>query len=398
MKVIKEAVDYVNPGQTPIIAMDQPLFAIGKQIQWNKTDTYGEDRYIVMMGGLHIEMATLKMLGHWLNNSGWASALVQADITTSGKAEAMLKGSHVTRSCYAHQVSACALYILLRNAYTAYRNQNNDEPMTFNEWSKEKLVTHPQFKYWSTALELELMLMHFVRSLREGDFSLYVQSLGQIVPWLFALDHNHYARWLPVHIRDMLTLQAKHPAIYAEFQAGKFVVQKSPHVFSMIPLDHNHEQENEAIKGEGGAVGLTENPAALRRWMIAGPEVARAVKEFEATFVSTKSDDVRHHEQVLSVQKSFSKNVQSLVSVIEELGNPFIEDSTDLLVLDTKDVMPQCVTESVKNAQEMGQSQYDKFVDERLVHCTKAITDTIPRNQLPLFGTLPHPIPKVKPK
>ena len=51
MRLIKQAVEYVNPGQTPIIAMDQPLFAIAKQIQWEKADLYGKDKYVVMMGG-----------------------------------------------------------------------------------------------------------------------------------------------------------------------------------------------------------------------------------------------------------------------------------------------------------------------------------------------------------
>ena len=62
----------------------------------------------MMMGGLHIEMASLKMVWHWLKSSRWDSALVQADITTSGRADAILKASHFTRSRYAHQVSACS--------------------------------------------------------------------------------------------------------------------------------------------------------------------------------------------------------------------------------------------------------------------------------------------------
>ena len=54
-----------------------------------------------MMGGLHIEMATLKTLGKWLEHGGWTSALVQANITSASKAEAMLSASHVTRTRYA---------------------------------------------------------------------------------------------------------------------------------------------------------------------------------------------------------------------------------------------------------------------------------------------------------
>ena len=40
-----------------------------------------------------------------------------------------------------------------------------------------------------------------------------------------------------------------------------------------------HEQNNAAVKGEGGAVGLTQSPEALRRWMVAGPEVLRNAQE-----------------------------------------------------------------------------------------------------------------------
>ena len=35
MSVVKQAVNHVNPNQTPVIALNQPLYAITKQIQWN---------------------------------------------------------------------------------------------------------------------------------------------------------------------------------------------------------------------------------------------------------------------------------------------------------------------------------------------------------------------------
>ena len=116
MKIVKEGVAYVNPNQTPVIAMDQPMFAIAKQIQWVKADWYGEEKYVVMMSGLHVEMNSLKMVGHWLDKSGWDSALVQANITTRGRADSILKAARITKPRFAHQVSACALYILQRIA------------------------------------------------------------------------------------------------------------------------------------------------------------------------------------------------------------------------------------------------------------------------------------------
>ena len=103
---------------------------------------------------------------------------------------------------------------------------------------------------------------------------LYLEAIRELLPWLFALDSHNYARWLSVHYRDMCELPLKHPDVYAEFHSGSFVVHKTKRLFSSIALDHAHEQVNAIMKSKGGAVGLTENPAALRRWMVTGPELA----------------------------------------------------------------------------------------------------------------------------
>ena len=157
--------------------------------------------------------------------------------------------------------------------------------------------------YWAIVLELELLLMTYVRSLRTGDFLLYIQVLGKLVPWAFALNRHNYARWLPVHVRDIITLKEKHLTVLQQFLKRHFVVQKSNRRFSMMALDQNHEQQNQIIKAEGGVVGLTENPAALTRWMIAGPKVARVVTEFEEN-VQPSIDNVNadHHHQKKAIK------------------------------------------------------------------------------------------------
>ena len=58
-----------------------------------------------MFGGLHIEMAALKMLVDWLQGSGWMNALVQAQTTMPGIADSFLQAAHVGRTRRAHQVS-----------------------------------------------------------------------------------------------------------------------------------------------------------------------------------------------------------------------------------------------------------------------------------------------------
>ncbi len=60
--MIKAAVNHVNPTQTPAVAPDQPLFALAKQIQWTFKEIFNEDQFVIMFGGLHIEMAAFKMV------------------------------------------------------------------------------------------------------------------------------------------------------------------------------------------------------------------------------------------------------------------------------------------------------------------------------------------------
>ena len=57
----------------------------------------------------------------------------------------------------------------------------------------------------------------------------------------------------------------KHPHVYKEFSTtgGKFTVQKMTNTFSSIPLDQAHEQNNELIKRDCEAIGITETPGAL---------------------------------------------------------------------------------------------------------------------------------------
>ncbi len=53
MEKIRYTVTFLNPGQNPIHAAYQPLYALAKQVQWQWPD-YGEDKFDIMFRGLHI--------------------------------------------------------------------------------------------------------------------------------------------------------------------------------------------------------------------------------------------------------------------------------------------------------------------------------------------------------
>ena len=117
MGVIKDSVNFLNPGQTPFVVMDQPLYAIGKHIQHVWPEEFGEGKLFIMMGTFHTEKNSLQLLGDWLSGSGWTDALIKAEINTPGVIESYLHVSHLKRTRYSHEVTSVVLYGLLMDAF-----------------------------------------------------------------------------------------------------------------------------------------------------------------------------------------------------------------------------------------------------------------------------------------
>ncbi|KAG7153951.1 hypothetical protein Hamer_G027474, partial [Homarus americanus] len=122
-----------------ILTNDFPNISI--LIQWNWPENYDEEKFIMILGGLHIEMAALRMAGSWLQGSGWTETLVQADIACPGTANSFLKAAHVTRTRRGHQITAATVNIVQHKAYGKYTEDaqsDGHEPLDDN---KEELFS-----------------------------------------------------------------------------------------------------------------------------------------------------------------------------------------------------------------------------------------------------------------
>ena len=332
---------------------------------------------ITMLGGLHVEKALWYSVGDLLAFSGWTEALTEADVATSGTAVSFLKASHITRTRHAHQVTALALSKLQQDAFALSDSKD------FEAWRLKMIKDSPTFHYWDLILKKEVQVLIFIRANRERNFPLYTESLESLVYIFFALNHYNYSRWASIHLRDVKSL----PDCAKETFCQNWVLQKTTNRFSAIPLDH--AQENAKVKGKGGVVGLTENPTALKRWMIAGPEFARLNTELESLFLPEMDPDVnsRHHEEGLALQQSFKKQVTGLIHVIEDFGNLFIDSGPELVVLNTRDCVSYEAASSVHQVEVLGKLQYDEFKKEVIDAGGKRIHKSIKKNGLPLFSS-----------
>ncbi|KAJ8881852.1 hypothetical protein PR048_018338 [Dryococelus australis] len=192
---------------------------------------------------------------------------------------------------------------------------------------------------------------------------MYLNALHELSPWL----HDH-------------------SGMDANFSAGHFTVHKTTNTFSSILIDQAHEQNNTLTKRDGGAVGLTDNPSAFRHWIIAGPEVARVIAEFEEGKAKKRVWHVtRHHDQTNSVQAVFAEDVFSLVNVMEKLGNSFEEESMDLISIVKKEIAGSQAVNVVRKVRAVGLEQFKAFATQCFIYRTSCIDETIHRNKFRVF-------------
>ena len=161
MQVIKDTVEKLNPGQIPVVAGDQPLYALMKMISWQNPN-FSEDRFVIMLGGLHSEMVFWTNLGKLLDQSGWTDALVEANVITSGRAQGVLHCSHVTRTRRMHTIFLAVLTKLMGIAFV-----NAESTLPYSEWKEKRCQESPTFLYWNLIRHIEILILMFVRSHRE---------------------------------------------------------------------------------------------------------------------------------------------------------------------------------------------------------------------------------------
>ena len=136
--------------QWTISTLVNPSFsAKTKEDKWSPESEFNKENSIILLGGLDTEMAVYKVLGQWLEGSGWVEALHQADIATLGVAESFLTASHITKPCHAHHVTACVLYAMLKEAFAKDQTDSPGlNPLNFTDWCYQRKEASPQFLYW----------------------------------------------------------------------------------------------------------------------------------------------------------------------------------------------------------------------------------------------------------
>jgi len=145
-----------------------------------------------MLGGLHTEMALRNVLGGLLGGSGWTSALTEAEVTSPGTAQSMLKAAHLIHTRHAHQVILSAFSILQREAFLLSKSSEDEERLS--AWRIGMIAKSPTFIFWDLILRYQTLIHILIKAHRLKNFPLYVSVLEELTHLFFALDHAFRTR------------------------------------------------------------------------------------------------------------------------------------------------------------------------------------------------------------
>ncbi|MEL7309554.1 MAG: hypothetical protein AAGK05_18010 [Pseudomonadota bacterium] len=156
---------------------------------------------------------------------------------------------------HVYQITLVVLSLLQKAVY-------DEECGDFESWRNSMTTSKPTFCFFEIIRSYIELILLMVKAHRSKSFNLYVSVLEELVPLFFSLNHQNYARWLSIYIRDLKTLPE---SVRRQFiDNHNWTVSKTLRKFSSIPIDEAHEQQNKILKSAGGVIGLLDNPSTLR--------------------------------------------------------------------------------------------------------------------------------------
>ncbi|KAL5270870.1 hypothetical protein ACHWQZ_G001513 [Mnemiopsis leidyi] len=378
IKVVKDVVQHLNPGQYTIIGVDQPLYALGKKIQLSGYHPEVDiTKVFLIMGPLHIQQELLIIHGNLIEGTGLLQSMNDCEMSFEAPGTAAVNANFITRAFYLVQVIAASLGSLLNEEFQSSGSAD------FETWKEIRCKESDSFFFWNLILNFELLIILFVRAVRNRDFDLYVDVLAACVPYFFATDKVNYARWTPIHIAEIRHAKKNNSDLYKALEKT-FSISKLQKKGSAIGLDQLHEQNNEKIKRlSGGLSFLGSDQEVVRlKWAIYTPVLANATN-----IVEERNESDQHHEKYSSYQLKFIKRTESLKAKLRDVKSPFSSDLKVLSYVNNGELLPnnEAIMKDIRAlVSSVGLPQYQAYHKDRLLTNDLAVSDTISKNALVL--------------
>ena len=191
------------------IGFDRLLYPIAKKLKWHHPDFYGPAKLATILGALQTEMVMLGCLGDWLQGSGWTIALSNSGVTTSGN-NSLLSGHGLAATKFVHEVTACTLYDLMKQAYQQSKCDTGRKQryLAFEQWREQMELLTLNFIFGQFHLRCKWIIYC---SCTQPD----LKSL--VCTYIHFFVHYNCAWWMSVQHYGMGMLKESNSFIFHEF-------------------------------------------------------------------------------------------------------------------------------------------------------------------------------------
>ena len=220
---------------------------------------------------------------------------------------------------------------------------------------------NPTVEYWKSYCNLVRLLQTFLRSTREGNWSVHLQCIRCFLTWMFAYDRANYSRYLSLYWCDMQLLPEVCPEAYRLLESGECAVQRSTNAFAQMPVDQAIEQSiNKDTKVAGGIIGKSLKPSAVQRWMLTAHNLAKTTAACELLANSRCTSEAAHKETSKTRILRNEDDVNRAANLLQRSAINPVKSSTnsDLINIITASVASSDVKRDVANAFEIGDAPF----------------------------------------
>ena len=191
--------DYKKAGQaTTLFTADLQLYCVGLTVQWAYPELFGEDFFILCLGGMHFLMSYVGAVGVLMAGSRLEELMKAA----FGGVTKILTSKNFPQNTR-------ALRILVEQVLHQILREVN----TFDELMQElkaRASKSRTAKHWVENLILPVFLMlTFIRAEQEGEWELHLWVVNEMIPYFFAAGHIHYAGYGLIYLRSMQKLHGE---------------------------------------------------------------------------------------------------------------------------------------------------------------------------------------------
>ena len=208
MEIVEKTTQLLNPGQICVEESYQPVYKLLKEVQWRFPDRFDPEKCFCLFRSLHLEKSILLLCGLQIKGNGSDQIMASCGLAVAGT-DSLVSVNHIKRARYCIQIAVFVMFSLLTSAH---EKSGDKSPVLY--WLKNQSEENERCHYWYIIIDLMLNLLIFVRSIKDGNFGRYVSFLEQVVKWCYASDRYHYARWVTVHLYDLVNLRTTSPYLY----------------------------------------------------------------------------------------------------------------------------------------------------------------------------------------